>query len=83
MLKNLATQWLATINVIVVSVATSLFLARSLGPESFGIYSYFLAMGFLIAAAQDSRFNALLAREKIALSPTLSSQPVIFVTIRR
>jgi O-antigen/teichoic acid export membrane protein len=71
MLRKLFSQWIATIYVAVVSAAVTFLLARSLGPNFFGIYSYFLALTSLIAAIQDGGFNALLVREKTTASPHL------------
>jgi O-antigen/teichoic acid export membrane protein len=71
MVKALSSQWLATIYVAGVSAGITLFLARSLGPDSFGVYSYFLVLASLIAAAQDGGFAALLVREKTAVSHAL------------
>jgi len=71
MVRALSSQWLATIYVAAVSAGITFFLARNLGPDSFGVYSYFLALASLIAAAQDGGFRTLLVREKTAVSPTL------------
>jgi O-antigen/teichoic acid export membrane protein len=71
MVRALSSQWLATIYVAAVSAGITFFLARSLGPDSFGVYSYFLALASLIAAAQDGGFRTLLVREKTAVSHTL------------
>lgn len=72
MVKSLSSQWLATIYVAAASAGITFFLARSLGPESFGVYSYFLAFASLISAAQDGGFRTLLVREKTAVSHTLN-----------
>ena len=72
MVKSLPSQWLATIYVAAASAVLTFFLARSLGPESFGVYSYFLAFASLISAAQDGGFRTLLLREKTAVSPALN-----------
>jgi O-antigen/teichoic acid export membrane protein len=71
MFRALSFQWLATIYVAAVSAGITLFLARSLGPDSFGIYSFFLALASLIAAVQDGGFQTLIVREKTAASPSL------------
>jgi O-antigen/teichoic acid export membrane protein len=71
MVKALSSQWLATIYVAGVSAGITFFLARSLGPNSFGVYSYFLAFASLIAAAQDGGFRALIVREKTVASHTI------------
>jgi O-antigen/teichoic acid export membrane protein len=71
MVRGLSSQWLASIYVAAVSAGITFYLARSLGPDSFGIYSYFLALASLIAAAQDGGFRTLLVREKTAVSQTL------------
>jgi O-antigen/teichoic acid export membrane protein len=71
MAKSLSSQWLATIYVATVSAGITFFFARNLGPDSFGVYSYFLAFASLIAAAQDGGFRTLLVREKTAVSHTL------------
>jgi O-antigen/teichoic acid export membrane protein len=69
--RALSSQWLATIYVAGISAGITFFLARSLGPDSFGVYSYFLAFASLIGAVQDGGFRALLVREKTAVSHTL------------
>lgn len=71
MVRALSSEWLATIYVAAVSAGITFFLAKSLGPESFGIYSYSLALASLIATAQDGGFHTLLVREKTAVSPAL------------
>ena len=71
MLRLLSCQWYATVYVAAISAGVTFYLARSLGPGSFGVYSYFLAVASVIAAVQDGGFRTLLVREKTATSPAL------------
>lgn len=69
--RSLSVQWLATVYVAAVSMLITFFLARTLGPEIFGRYSYIITLAALFAILQDGGFRTLLFREF-----TFSSLPV-------
>ena len=69
--RSLRVQWLATVYVAAVSMLITFFLARTLGPEIFGRYSYIITLAALFAILQDGGFRTLLFREL-----TSSSLPV-------
>jgi O-antigen/teichoic acid export membrane protein len=69
--RSLSVQWLATVYVALVSMLITFFLARALGPEVFGQYSYLITLAALFAILQDGGFQTLLFREF-----TSSSLPV-------
>jgi len=61
--RSLSVQWLATVYVAAVSMLITFFLARALGPEIFGRYSYIITLAALFAILQDGGFRTLLFRE--------------------
>lgn len=69
--RALFSQGLATAFVAGVSMLLLLFLARTLGPEDFGIYNYVLTVAALLAMIQDGGFRNLLMRERAAITPRL------------
>jgi O-antigen/teichoic acid export membrane protein len=69
--RSLSVQWLATVYVALASMLITFFLARALGPEVFGKYSYLITLAALFAILQDGGFRTLLFREF-----TSSSLPV-------
>lgn len=69
--RPLVAQWLATVYVAGFSMGMTFFLARLLGPETFGKYSYIITLASLFAILQDGGFRTLLFREF-----TFSSLPI-------
>ncbi|WP_440812203.1 oligosaccharide flippase family protein [Pseudomonas syringae] len=63
-------QWMSTIYGAAVSLGISIFLARSMGPDSFGTYTYLYVLAMFLALIQDAGFKTLLLRERT--SPTAS-----------
>ncbi len=59
----LGSQWIATIYVAAISMLLVIMLARGLGPEQFGVYSYVLSLASIYAILQDGGFRTLLFRE--------------------
>ena len=90
--RFLGAQWLAIVYIGVVSFGLSILVARTLGPDLFGVYAVALSVGALAAILIDGGFSKLLqregARESAALAkirpdlPALAyghAIPVIFV----
>ena len=73
LLSSLAWQWLATLFVGAVSFGLVVWLARVMGPATFGQYSYVLTIAALLLILQDGGFKTLLLRENAAASPMLSN----------
>ena len=63
--NNLAPQWLSTIYVATVSFIVSILLARELGVEGFGIYSYVLSLAGIFFIIQDGGYKTLIFRNGI------------------
>jgi O-antigen/teichoic acid export membrane protein len=64
-IKSLGYQWVAAGFVVLVSLALAFILARVLGPEGFGHYSYILSIATIYAIIQDGGFRTLLFRENV------------------
>ncbi len=69
--RFLGAQWLAVGFVAAVSLGISVVIARTLGPELFGIYSIALSGGAIVAILLDGGFGRLLQREHAQPTPTL------------
>lgn len=67
----LGAQWVASVFVGVISFVVSVFIARSLGPELFGVYATAVSVGSIIAILIDGGFSKLLQREKVLATPTM------------
>ena len=63
--SDLALQWLSTLFVAGISFLVSVMLARTLGVEGFGTYSYLLSLAGLFMILQDGGYKTLLFRESI------------------
>lgn len=61
--RFLGAQWLAIGFVALVSLAISVVVARTLGPDLFGVYSVALSGGAIAAILMDGGFGRLLQRE--------------------
>lgn len=70
--RFLGAQWLAIAYIGVVSFGLSILVARTLGPDLFGVYAVALSVGALIAILIDGGFSKLLQREGARESVTLA-----------
>ncbi|MDD2660737.1 MAG: oligosaccharide flippase family protein [Methylococcales bacterium] len=79
--RFLGAQWLAIVYIGVVSFGLSILVARTLGPDLFGVYAVALSMGALVAILIDGGFSKLLqregARESVALSKLRPDLPAL------
>lgn len=69
--RFLGAQWLAVGFVGLVSFGLSIWVARSLGPELFGVYAIAISAGALLAMVIDGGFSKLLQRERARVTPSL------------
>lgn len=69
----LSAQWLSILFTAAVSLALSVWLARSMGPAGFGRYAYLLSVAALLALIQDAGLKTLVLRERVATSAVLST----------
>jgi len=67
----LVVQWGAVLFVGLVSLLLTIFIARSIGPESFGVYASALAAGALVVIFIDGGMRALILRERSRASVRL------------
>lgn len=72
-IRFLGAQWFAAAFVGAVSLGVSVLIARTLGPELFGVYSIAIAAGALVAIFIDGGFGKLLQRERAFVSPSLAA----------
>jgi O-antigen/teichoic acid export membrane protein len=72
-IRFLGAQWFAAAFVGAVSLGVSVLIARTLGPELFGVYSIAIAAGALVAIFIDGGFGKLLQRERAFASPSLAA----------
>ncbi len=70
--RFLGAQWLAIAYIGLVSLGLSILVARTLGPDLFGIYAVALSVGTLVAILIDGGFSKLLQRERARESITLA-----------
>lgn len=70
--RLLSAQWLAVGFTGLVSLGLSILIARTLGPDLFGVYAIALSAGGLLAILIDGGFSKLLQRERTRVTPTLS-----------
>ncbi len=66
----LIVQWMSTIYGAAISLGLSIFLARSMGPDAFGAYTYIYVLAMFLALIQDAGIRTLLLRERT--SPTVA-----------
>lgn len=71
-LRFLSAQWAATAYVGVVSLGLNFFVARLLGPASFGDYGVAFAAGAMLGIFLDGGFKTLLLRERTLASGILA-----------
>ncbi|MDU8456876.1 polysaccharide biosynthesis C-terminal domain-containing protein [Pseudomonas syringae group sp. J254-4] len=84
----LIVQWMSTIYGAAVSLGLSIFLARSMGPDAFGAYTYIYVLAMFLALIQDAGIKTLLLRERTSptaalktLNQTLPSQALLHLVI--
>lgn len=70
--RFLGAQWLAVGFVGLVSFGISILVARTLGPDMFGVYTIALSVGALVAIVIDGGFSKLLQRERARASTSLT-----------
>jgi len=58
-------QWSSTLYTAAISFLLSVFLARVLGAEGFGDYSYLLSIAWIFMILQDGGYKTLLFREQV------------------
>ena len=63
--KNLGYQWASTLYVAVLGFVVSVLLARELGVEGFGNYSYILSLAGIFLIIQDGGYKTLIFRESV------------------
>ncbi|QZP17303.1 flippase [Methylophilales bacterium] len=63
--KNLSYQWVSTIYVAVLGFLVSVILARELGVDDFGTYSFILSLAGIFLIIQDGGYKTLIFRESI------------------
>ena len=63
--RNFLYQIAGSIYVALISMILSIFIARSIGPAEFGLYSFILTIISITAIAQDGGFKVLIYRENI------------------
>ena len=63
--KNLGYQWASTLYVAVLGFVVSVLLARELGVEDFGNYSYILSLAGIFLIFQDGGYKTLIFRESV------------------
>jgi len=63
--KNLGYQWVSTLYIAVLGFVVSVLLARKLGVEGFGTYSYILSLAGIFFIFQDGGYKTLIFRERV------------------
>jgi len=63
--KDLRYQWTSTLYVAVLGFIVSVLLARELGVEGFGNYSYILSLAGIFLIIQDGGYKTLIFRESV------------------
>ena len=69
--RFLGAQWLAIVYIGLVSFGLSILVARTLGPDLFGVYAVALSVGSLAAILMDGGFSKLIQRERARESSKL------------
>jgi O-antigen/teichoic acid export membrane protein len=72
LVRSLGAQWLAIGFVGLVSLGVSVLIARTLGPDRFGVYAIALSSGALIAILIDGGLSRLLQRERVRATVSLT-----------
>jgi O-antigen/teichoic acid export membrane protein len=63
--KSLGYQWVSTLYVAVLGFMVSVLLARELGVEDFGNYSYILSLAGIFLIIQDGGYKTLIFRDSV------------------
>jgi O-antigen/teichoic acid export membrane protein len=71
--RFLGAQWLAIAFNGAISFGLSVLIARTFGPQSFGVYAAAISLGGLFSVFVGSGFNQLLQREATRPTPELAS----------
>lgn len=84
----LIVQWMSTIYGAAMSLGISVLLARSMGPDAFGAYTYIYVLAMFLALIQDAGLKTLFLRERAsptaalqALNQTLPRQALLHLVI--
>lgn len=75
--RFLGAQWLAIGFVGLVSFGISILVARTLGPDQFGVYAIALSVGAMLAILIDGGFGKLLQRERARVTESLTNELTI------
>jgi len=79
--RFLGAQWLAIVYIGLVSFGLSILVARTLGPDLYGVYAVALSVGALAAILMDGGFSKLLQRERargsVALAEIVPALPAL------
>ena len=70
--RFLSAQWLAIVYIGLVSFGLSILVARTLGPDLFGVYAVALSVGSMAAILMDGGFSKLIQRERARESSKLA-----------
>jgi len=70
--RFLGAQWLAIVYIGLVSFGLSILVARTLGPDLFGVYAVALSVGSMAAILMDGGFSKLIQRERARESSKLA-----------
>ena len=80
--KNLGFQWASTLYVAILGFVVSVLLARELGVEDFGNYSYILSLAGIFLIIQDGGYKTLIFRESVDdSSQALLSSGILHVVL--
>jgi O-antigen/teichoic acid export membrane protein len=71
-IRLLGAQWFAAGFVGLVSMGVSVLIARTLGPDLFGVYAIAISAGAVVAVLIDGGFGKLLQRERALATPALA-----------
>lgn len=71
LIRHLGYQWFAIGLQSVISLALGILVARSFGPELFGVYSVALSIGLFLAIFIDGGFGSVLHREAARATPDI------------
>lgn len=72
-LRALTAQWIATLFVGGISFLMTIFIARNLGPQAFGMYASALAAGSMLGILMDGGMRNLVLRERTRASSHLQA----------
>lgn len=81
-IRSLASQWFSTAYVAGISILLTFYFARFLGPESFGLFSYLVTIGSIVAIFQDGGFRTIIFKELTVPSFNLKEENLISAALR-